>query len=559
MSHARVELRCGSDLELELSTVMAICKVIDTPRSLTVYLLCKYSEFDQLVGLECSAADYEDHRNFADDYLVTDLLRKSPTLPTSFNRKQVAIDSFFESEDQCKRTNDRLMRNQLPSWFFDFRNQVFKILGPLTYKDTVRISERFSFGPGATTGVRGTGSSLSDKFSAEMHLTDKLIPFVRSIMGELWWEHQRSYKVVEGSKFTTVPKTAKTDRGICIEPTLNIYVQKGIGAVIREKLKRFGVNLNDQTRNQELARRAWKDDLSTIDLSAASDSISSCLVLQCLPPRWFDLLELARCDYTNIDGKFVELEKFSSMGNGYTFELESLLFYSLIRTIVPIHELTEVSVYGDDLILPSKYAGLLIDRLEFLGFKVNGRKSFLAGNFFESCGADWFKGRNVRPFHLKGSSEVSLPYTLQIANKLRIYSHLTNHIGCDLRWKPLWTALKRAIPKAWRSTRVPLSLGDLGLIVDESEALHLKRPRDGWEGRLAVVVIQSNKFRRRRNIFRLLAAYAWQANRQSDHQFSLWEKGSPFTYGREPIRGLYGKPKTKRIPVIWDPVGLYWV
>lgn len=556
MAATSVELRCGSSLKLELSTTMEICKLVNSPRALTVFLMCKYEEFDQLVSLTTDPSRYEDPEHFARDYLVSEILRKSPLLPTTFDREAEAIASFFEAEQQCVYVNDRLWSGNNPNWVSDLQREVYNILGPLTRRDLNNVERHFRFGPGATTGVRGTGSVMSDKIDAEMHLTDKLVPFVKQIMGELWWQHQSKFVVVKGNKFATVPKTAKTDRGICVEPTLNSFAQLGVGSVIRDKLKRFGVDLNDQTKNQNLAQRAWKDGLATIDLSAASDSVSASLVHTILPYAWFELLDLFRCDFSYVKGMWVELEKFSSMGNGYTFELESLIFYALCRMCVPIHDHGKISVYGDDIIVPREYAGLLIERLEFLGFKVNRSKSFLAGNFFESCGADFFKGINVRPFYLKGNGDI--PYSVQIANRLRLYAHRRNNfVGCDALWLPLWKALRKTAPKEWRKTCVPPSFGDLGFIVDETEARHLPKPKHGWDGRLANIAMYQPVKRRKTSFGRLLLAYSQQ--RPSGllmHRYD--DVPDSFTMGFEPVRGWLGKLKTKRVPVIWDTIGLYW-
>jgi hypothetical protein len=95
MAATSVELRCGSSLKLELSTTMEICKLVNSPRALTVFLMCKYEEFDQLVSLTTDPSRYEDPEHFARDYLVSEILRKSPLLPTTFDREAEAIASFL--------------------------------------------------------------------------------------------------------------------------------------------------------------------------------------------------------------------------------------------------------------------------------------------------------------------------------------------------------------------------------------------------------------------------------------------------------------------------------
>lgn len=403
----------SSELNLELTVAQAVCEVIDTPRALTVYLLVKYEQWNQLVDLVINPDDYKDARNFADDYLVTEILSKSQCLPLGVDRSQVAVDDFWSSERRCRSTNDRLLDASIPEpeQLVHVRRKIAKALGPLTRKDLDFIESNFRFGPGATTAVPGRGCVLSDKYDAEMHLSRDLVPFYKGMLGERWWDSKKCPVIVPGNKFTTVPKNAKKDRGICIEPTLNIYGQLGIGALLRRRLGRLGIDISTQLRNQDLASVAYEENLATIDLSAASDSLSWFCVEMLLPPEWLELLNLFRCTHTMMDGSPVELEKFSSMGNGFTFELETLIFSAVAFSCVDLLEHHHVSVYGDDIIVPQSAANDVIDVLGFLGFQVNDKKSFLAGSFFESCGTDWFLGRNVRPFFLRSDpKKKAIPY-----------------------------------------------------------------------------------------------------------------------------------------------------
>lgn len=550
MSHVS-DYDINSEFRFELQTVLRLCEALNTPRSLTVYLLLTHNEFEQFVDLPWDPSVYEDISNFADDYLITEVLRKSPNIPLGIDRKEAALSSFLDSELSCYYSNMRLRHDSRPSWFEAFRRNVYRILGPLTTSDLDYVQDKMRHGPGATTAIRGVGSVPSDKFDEDIHLTIDLVPFYKSIIGEQWWQHhRRPVDVVEGSRFTTVPKSAKTDRGICVEPTLNMYVQLGIGAAIKKRLRRFGINTELQWRkNRSLAQRAFSEGLSTIDLSAASDSVSTELVYQALPPRWYELLFIPRSHRVMLpDGSYHELEKWSSMGNGYTFELETLLFYALCMTIVPSDELDSVSVFGDDIIVPSRYAHALIEALNFLGFRTNRAKSFLAGNFFESCGADYFKGCEVRPFYLKGSKEL-IPYALQIANKLRAYSSMRcGWIACDSRFRPVWYSLLRFIPGTWKRCRVPLILGDTGLVSSLEEATQVKRARHDWDAyRVRTIAVSSVK-RRKTSVGLLLSMLARQVPPEV----------STATLGKEPVRGLYGKPVPRWVFVFNWTQGLSW-
>lgn len=159
------------------------------------------------------------------------------------------------------------------------------------------------------------------------------------------------------------------------------------------------------------------------------------------------------------------------MGNGYTFELESAIFYCVALATCEFLGLPteDVSVYGDDIIVPTQAAYQLKEILNELGFTLNQEKSFTSGPFRESCGADFFYGVNVRPFlirsELKSASDV---YTL--ANLIRSYAYMRNNgMGCDSRFRRAWNALFRAVPPEWR-LYCPPGYGNAGFITEFDEA-----------------------------------------------------------------------------------------
>lgn len=220
----------------------------------------------------------------------------------------------------------------------------------------------------------------------------------------------------DSNRLTFVPKDAKVSRPIAIEPRMNLYLQLGVHDYVTHRLKKFGVDLSHgQQRNQELARKgsvpgvSWDRRLATIDLSAASDSVSTELVRWLLPPDWFNYLDTIRSHFGDVGGAQVAYEKFSSMGNGFTFVLESVIFASLVRACMyrTGHEDCEWAVYGDDIVVPVGSAGLLLEVLKFCGFSANTDKTFLFGDFRESCGKDYHRGTNIRPLFIKGVADVA--------------------------------------------------------------------------------------------------------------------------------------------------------
>ncbi|UUW21325.1 MAG: RNA replicase beta chain [Sanya fiers-like virus 24] len=472
---------------VELGTFLRTCECVNTPRALTCYLLAVNGEWDQYLALP---APDTDSPSFADDYLVSEVMRKNPNLTTSYNPREEAVKTWWDSEERCARTNEILVAfsqggfDPLDRRTKDIveraRRIVSDILGPLTRAKLDYAESQFRFGPGATSVVSGSDVIHSKKYMCSMHITPRLYPYWRTLCSGVSTDVSlRAY-----SKVTFVPKTAKTDRAIAIEPHLNIFVQLGIGALLRQRLKRYGLNLDHQADvNRRLASVAHIKGLATVDLSAASDTIAYQLIWLLLPFDWAALLDLARTEYSVIDGKEVRLSKFSSMGNGYTFELETLLFLALARASGDPNAVT----FGDDIIIDRNCYPALERTLDFLGFSVNKKKTFTAGRFFESCGHDYHDGKLVRPFYLKGSYHAYSSAVIRICNKVRRYSHMRNGCdGCDVRFLHVWRYARRADVRA-RSTYISLGYGDSGLIVNFDEACPAAASH-GHEGFVASVL-----------------------------------------------------------------------
>jgi len=263
-----------------------------------------------------------------------------------------------------------------------------------------------------------------------------------------------------------------------------MFFQKGIGGMIRRRLRLKGVDLDDgQPVNQELARQGSETGcLATIDLSSASDTISHDLVEFLLPDDWYIAMSTVRstvCDIPNGDRVF--LQKFSSMGNGYTFELESLIFYALVKAVFPNGRPgRDVAVFGDDIILPSTEAGRLIELLGSIGFSTNKEKSFISGPFRESCGKHYFRGRDVTPFYLK-KEIASYHDILWLINSIRRFAHryLGIGYGCDGCLFPTWLSLTKRLPRRFQSLSCPEGFGDDAVVRDFDECSPRPRPNKG--------------------------------------------------------------------------------
>lgn len=466
-----------------------------------------YGDFDR-PSWPVSERIRRDAREFAVNYLFDEVLSKFDDNKSSSERREVALRKFAEAELACSNTNLRLGRvssqgsvdpRSVRSLLEGSARKVNHILGPLDWDE---VSEGFGFGPGATTRLSRVQADAAYKYSGIPESTlDNLTAAQCAIQANsIWFEHTDEIRIVGGSKITTVPKNSKTDRVICIEPDMNIYIQKGLGRVIRNRLMRWGIDLNDQSINQEMARLASiRGFLATIDLSAASDTISYELVRLLLPPDWFAALELCRSPEGVLPcGDKVTFHKFSSMGNGYTFELESLLFFAMCLAVCDAFDPGAekyVSVYGDDIIIPCSVAPHLVDFFSECGFTVNQKKSFVEGPFRESCGKHYFLGVDVSPFYVRRPVD-TLDQLMLFHNN--IYRWLKRTTGLTSEALRLLESIRSNAPSAWRKPRIPDGIGD-GAFVGTFDQCTPRASRQqylsGWQGFSAVVLQEKTRAR----------------------------------------------------------------
>jgi hypothetical protein len=101
------------------------------------------------------------------------------------------------------------------------------------------------------------------------------------------------------------------------------------------------------------------------------------------------------------------------MGSALCFPVEAMVFFTMcVLGVLEARKLTvtrknvrltlpHISVFGDDLVVPSDTVSHVIRIIESAGLKVNLRKTFVLGNFRESCGVDAYKGYNVTPIYIR--------------------------------------------------------------------------------------------------------------------------------------------------------------
>jgi len=211
------------------------------------------------------------------------------------------------------------------------------------------------------------------------------------------------------ARVVLVPKDSRGPRLISCEPVDFQWVQQGIaralvGHVERHPLTRHNVHFTDQSPNRCGALLgSLRGGFATLDLNEASDRVSLALVRLLFPPHIVEYLEAARSVGTVLpDGSTLTLQKFAPMGSSLCFPILALTIWSLLTAAAPDKYTRErILVFGDDVIVPTAYAGKAMEQLESFGLKINRDKSCISGLFRESCGQDAFKGSCVTPTRFK--------------------------------------------------------------------------------------------------------------------------------------------------------------
>lgn len=420
-------------------------------------------EVKERVTLSLASNDYVDLMKLSGELLQTvyatpkehflahqlaNLIRKYPDLPgLDIDPRKAAIQTFESAEWRCKWINRRLfaVRHRDVQPYSRERAEAQKYIryvlrdrsqhdpdGPVCDFPYDELWSLCDFTGGASIGVGGSSTHLLAKLTQSMGKKWTVGSRAFHYAAKALWsnDHTREWvltagkpesayycvderefdsglrkmvSVVSYNKVGFVPKTATTDRSIAVEPTLNTFLQKGVDQLLRKRLLRVGLDLQDQKPNQRMAfegSRDWESEnpYCTIDLSSASDTLSIMCARDLLPQEWFAVMDDLRSRYRE-SGKGVRAyEKFVTMGNGFCFPLQTLIFSSLcVAAYADIGLAPDFRVYGDDIIVRKIVFDKVVELLKFYGFVPNKKKTFGSGPFRESCGGDYHGGTNVRP------------------------------------------------------------------------------------------------------------------------------------------------------------------
>lgn len=223
------------------------------------------------------------------------------------------------------------------------------------------------------------------------------------------------------AKLVTVAKNSTSRRTITIEPLMKQFLQQGLNNYIRRSIDKCSIlrnclALTDQTANQKLALEGSKSAYwATLDLKSASDLLSLRLVKSVFRhrPQFLEACLMSRTPKVSFNGVERSIGKYAGMGNATTFPIQSVVFAVIaIAAIVDTSGFRPtfwsvkrasrcIRVFGDDIIVKTEYVQKVVDWLHHAGLIVNMKKSFLKGNFRESCGVDAYHGVDVTPVYCR--------------------------------------------------------------------------------------------------------------------------------------------------------------
>lgn len=277
-----------------------------------------------------------------------------------------------------------------------------------------------------------------------------------------------------------VPKVYSKARSICIEENESQFLQQAVSAGLREHVRHSELNghveFNDQSINALHALNASVDkENCTIDMSEASNRVPRDVVswvvqdntllhngLMALSTRWMEPPRDLAASFQKH-----KLFMFAPMGSGLCFPVMSLMHYFLIAAIVMrVHHhdvRSELYVYGDDIVLPSRYAQAVFDHLPKFGMKLNRSKSFVKSNFRESCGTHAYNGMDITPVFLRKTISSGKAITESIVSALS-----TEYLLFKKGFTTTASVLRRQVRNVWKN--------EVPYVLDESGLFGFKRP-----------------------------------------------------------------------------------
>jgi hypothetical protein len=372
---------------------------------------------EQVRALSCGAIDSHQPYSLKTTRQITDLFKKfsfSQDLRTPIELRDDSIKKFMDN--QARLLNFEVPRDdpKLRAIIFGAKGYANQILGDFS---NLEICERASFGKKSSVGIPMRKACEGERYEAPITGSSAHIEWFDKYYGT--WnrpalEYAKSraallkeplYRLVDTLEAVLVDKTWKSLRMIMPNTTIGTLYSSGLGRTIEDRLRNFGYDIKHlQPVHGELAKfGSLTGSLVTADQSMASDNITVQLIDEILPFRWASALKFGRIEGLSLYGNRLASPTFATMGIGFTFPLQTLVFLCLllaIRDHCKLDEQTVISVFGDDLVYDVRMHSSVLEYFPLLGLVINVDKTFADGSFRESCGYDYYRGVDVRPFHL---------------------------------------------------------------------------------------------------------------------------------------------------------------
>ena len=192
---------------------------------------------------------------------------------------------------------------------------------------------------------------------------------------------------------------------------MRMYAQLAVNDfLVKEISREFAghVSLHDQEQHNRLL---YEHGSCTLDLSDASDHVSSELVTAVLPQLWPVLAKVRSTHAMFPDGDMVQLRTFAPMGSGVCFSVMTTVILGIAAYSAEIASRerggrTAYSVYGDDIICTVNMYDIMTDLLTRAGLVINRTKSCCSLNYVESCGLELYKGVNITPAYIRDPIDI---------------------------------------------------------------------------------------------------------------------------------------------------------
>lgn len=367
----------------------------------------------------------------------------------TFDQKEAVMASFLDCERGIEAFDAWLTTTSQTPLFREATRLISRVIGKINWLEITPMH-----GPGAV--FPPCDPCNKSDFNVIYPSIEQFYPFTEYFCGiPSFWDDvvARGQDRLEYgteqivARMVCVPKDSRGPRLICVHPKEAVWIQQGQrllleDAISRSPLTRGRINFSDQRVNGNLALEASIDrSYCTIDLKDASDSISRALV-RTLFGSASKYLECCRATHIELlDGSVRPLLKMFPMGNASTFPVESLVFWACVRAGIRCYygeNCDNVYVFGDDIIIPTKYYEGAMSALSRFGFRPNYDKCYHRGFFRESCGVDAYNGINNTPLRIRVSNDVtvsSLASICDLAKRLRLggYQECSSYLYTRVR------------------------------------------------------------------------------------------------------------------------------